>query len=86
MNPERRPVNPNAKGFIQLVIFVLILLLFVRLFPLLLRVVNAAGLSIITFWWVILVFALAGVFIWALRRVPRENKSRENKRKWPSDR
>jgi len=71
MNSERRPISPNAKGFVQLIIFVLILLLLIRLFPLLLRVVNAAGLSIVTFWWVILVFALAGVFIWALRRRSR---------------
>ncbi len=58
----------QARGILQIAILVGIVLALVRLFPLLVRAGEAAALSIVKFWWIVLILALGGWLAWVLNK------------------
>lgn len=57
----------NPRFLVQLGLLVLTGFVILRLFPLLLRVVEASALGLAQFWWAILIVALLLALFWFLR-------------------
>ena len=58
----------RSRGILKLLIFLSVVFLLIRLFPLVVRLTESAAMSIRQFWWLILVFAMAGLVTWVLRK------------------
>jgi hypothetical protein len=57
-----------SRGLIQLTLVFVFVIVLIRFFPIVIRAADAAALGIMAFWRIILIFALAILVIWALKR------------------
>jgi hypothetical protein len=61
-------MKAQLRGFLQILFLLGFVLLLIRFFPIMFRLLEAAAIGIREFWWAVLVITLGVWLVWVLRK------------------